>query len=99
LALAVCAPARSAGIQRSLYVINAGTEPVYAMRIGHRASGAWSDDLLGSTDVVDVGEAQRVSVDLQDTCWYDVRFEYGDGHAEEVDDVDLCSANKLFLKH
>lgn len=99
LALAVCAPAWSAGLQRSLYFINAGTEPVYAIRIGHRSTGAWSDDLLGSTNVVDVGDAQRVSVDLQDTCWYDVRFEYGDGHSDEVDDLDLCTATKIFLKH
>jgi hypothetical protein len=99
LALAICAPARSAVVQRSLYVINAGTEPVYAIRIGHRASGAWSDDLLSFTDVVDVGDAQRVNVDLQDTCWYDVRLEYGDGHSDEIDDIDLCSVSKLLLKH
>lgn len=99
MALAVCVPASGSSLQRSLYVINAGSEPVYAIRIGHRSSGVWSDDLLGSTNVVDVGDARRVSVDLQDTCWYDVRFEYGDGHSEELDDVDLCSATKLFLKH
>ena len=99
LALGVCKAARSAPEQRSLSIVNAGTEPVYAIRIGHRATGSWSADLLGSTQVVDVGESQRVKIELRDTCWYDVRFEYGDGHTGEMDGLDLCSATRLFVKH
>lgn len=98
MALAVFGPARAAGLNRALEFINAGTQPVYAIRIGHHANGTWSEDLLGSTQVVDVGDAQRLRVQLQDTCWYDVRFEHRDGSAAEVDDVDLCSATRVFLR-
>lgn len=85
--------------ERDLQLINAGTEPIYAVRIAQHGSGIWSEDLLASTAVVDVGEVQSIRVGLQGTCWYDIRLEYRDGHADEVDDVDLCSANRLFLKH
>jgi hypothetical protein len=97
-AVSVCSVAPAAPRLRTLAFINEGTQPVYAIRIGHRASGAWSADLLGPADVVDVGDAQRLRVELADTCWYDVRFEYRDGVAGELDDVDLCSANRVFLK-
>lgn len=83
---------------RALDFINAASLPVYAIRIGHHATGAWSDDLLGPTGVVDVGDSQRLQVHLQDTCWYDIRFEYRDRPAGELDDVDLCSATRVFLK-
>jgi hypothetical protein len=99
LAAAVCVPCPAASAVRSLYVVNAGTQPVYAIRIGHRATGIWSDDLLSPTEIVDVGDSRRVHVTLADTCWYDIRFEYGDGYSDELDDVDLCSATPLFLKH
>lgn len=99
LGLGVCDAAPGSSAARSLYFVNAGTEPVYAIRIGHRSTGTWGDDLLGSTQVVEVGEGQRVSVELQDTCWYDLRLEYGDGHTNEMDDVDLCSVTRVFLKH
>lgn len=96
LAVPVCTAA--APELRPLDFINAGTQPVYAIRIGHRATGTWSGDLLGPTQVVDVGDAQRISVPLAQSCWYDVQFDYRDGVAGEVDDVDLCSASRVFLK-
>lgn len=98
MALTVFKPAAAAPPLRALDFINVGTQPVYAIRIGHRSTGTWSDDLLGPSSVVDVGDAQRVRVRLQETCWYDVRFEYRDGPAGELHDVDLCSANRVFLK-
>lgn len=97
-AAAVCASAPAATADRSLYFVNAGSETIYAIRIGHRATGVWSDDLLAMTEVVDIGDSRRVRVSLQDTCWYDVRFEYSDGHSGELDNVDLCSASRIFLK-
>lgn len=96
--LPVFTPASATPMQRSLDIINAGIQPVYAIRIGHRATGTWSADLLGPTGVVDVGAEQSVRVQLQDTCWYDVRFRYRDGRGGELDDVDLCSAVHVFLK-
>ena len=99
LASSVCAVAWGATAQRILYFVNAGTEPVYAIRIGHRAAGSWSEDLLAATQVIGVGDARRVSVDLHESCRYDVRLEYGDGHTDELDDVDLCAAPRVFLKH
>ncbi len=98
LTLPVFGFARAARAQRTLAFINAGAEPVYAIRIGHHETGAWSEDLLGSTDVVDVGDAQNVRVDLGGTCWYDVRFEHRGGAAQEIDGVDLCSVTRIFLK-
>lgn len=75
-ALAVFAGAQAAQSKRAVTFVNAGAEPLYAIRIGHSAAGAWSEDLLGSTDVLDAGEARRLNAELQGTCWYDVRFEY-----------------------
>lgn len=97
-ALPVFTAAAAAPAPRTLNFVNAGTQPVYAIRIGHRASGAWSEDLLGPTDVVEIGDAHDVRVPLQETCWYDIRFEYGDGASGELDDVDLCSVRRVFLK-
>jgi hypothetical protein len=91
-------PAQPAENVHALEFVNAATEPVYAIRIGHRAAGTWSEDLLGPAQVVEVGEAERVSVRLVGTCWYDVRFQFSDGHAAELDDVDLCSATRLFVR-
>lgn len=98
MALPVFTAAGAAPMVRALDFINEAALPVYAIHIGHRASGAWSADLLGPADVVDVGDSQRVQVRLQDTCWYDIRFEYRDRPAGELDDVDLCSATRVFLK-
>lgn len=98
LALPVFTAAAAAPALRALDFINAATQPVYAIRIGHRATGEWSDDLLGPTEVVEIGDAQHLRVQLADTCWYDIRFEYGDGASGELDDVDLCSARRVFLK-
>lgn len=96
--LPVFTAARAAPEVRTVDFINAGTQPVYALRVGHRATGEWSDDLLGPTEVVEIGDGDHVRVRLADTCWYDIRFEYGDGAAGELDDVDLCSASRVFLK-
>lgn len=96
--LPVFASATAAPAQRAVTFINAGTEPIYAIRIGHRAAQTWSEDLLGPTSIVDVGDGQTLHVHLQDTCWYDVRFEYRGTPAGELDDVDLCSATRVFLK-
>lgn len=98
LALPVFTSAAPAPALRALDFINAGTQPVYAIRVGHHATGDWSADLLGPTEVVDVGDSQHVRVPLRETCWYDVRFEYGNGASGELDDVDLCSARRVFLK-
>lgn len=98
MAGAVFTPASAAAALRVLDFINAATQPIYAIRIGPHGTAAWSDDLLGPTTVVDVGDAQPVRVDLRDTCWYDIRFEYQDRVAGELDDVDLCSATRVFLK-
>lgn len=84
---------------RVLTIVNAGTEPVYALRIGHRGEKQWSEDLLLPSDVIDVGELHSVRVRFTGTCWYDVRAEYGDGHAREIDDVDLCAVKRLTLDH
>lgn len=97
-ALAVFASAPAAQSRRAVTFINAGTEPIYAIRIGHHAAAAWSEDLLGPTSIVDVGDGQTLRVDLHDTCWYDVRFEYRGTPAGELDNVDLCSATRVFLK-
>lgn len=96
--MTVFTAAGAAPVLRALDFINAGTQPIYAIRVGHHTTGAWSEDLLGPANVVDVGDAQHMRVRLTDTCWYDIRFEYGDGAAGELDDVDLCSARRVFLK-
>lgn len=97
-AVPVFSAALAAPQLRTVYFINEATQPVYAIHIGHRSTGAWSADLLGPADVVDVGDAQRLRVPLAGTCWYDVQFNYRDGVAGELDDVDLCSASRIFLK-
>ena len=92
-------PVFAAGsLERHVEFVNATDQPVYAIRIGHRATGDWSGDLLGPTQVVDVGESRPVAVRLSESCWYDVRYEYRGGRAEELDDVDLCSATRVFLR-
>jgi hypothetical protein len=97
-ALAVFARAGATPLARTLHFINAGTQPVYAIRVGRRAGQAWSDDLLASNEVIDVGEEHAVRVPLGGGCRYDVRFEYRGGAAGEVDNVDLCTVNRVFLK-
>lgn len=97
-ALSVFASAPATPARRAVTFINAGTEPIYAIRIGHHAAPAWSEDLLGPTGIVDVGDGQTLSVHLEGTCWYDVRFEYRGTPAGELDNVDLCSATRVFLK-
>lgn len=84
---------------RTLQVVNAGAEPVYSVRVGHHATGEWSADLLDATQVIDVGDGRPLRISLEQTCWYDIRAEYRDGHVEEVDGLDLCTAGRLFLKH
>lgn len=96
--LAVFGLAHAAGERRSIEFINAATEPVYAIRVGHHAEDIWSKDLLGPMRVIEIGDTQRLPVRLQDTCWYDVRYRYGDGRAREIDNVDLCSAHRVFLR-
>lgn len=82
----------------TLDVVNAGSETVYSLRIGHRSSGEWSDDVLNS-QVIDVGTQRRLPVMLQSTCLYDVQASYRDGHVAEIDDVDLCKPHRIFLTH
>ncbi len=94
----VFGPAAAAPQQRTVAFINAGTEPIFVIRIGHHATGAWSEDLLGSANVVDVGDSENLHVLLTQTCWYDVQFAYRGRAPEEIDNVDLCSATRLFLK-
>lgn len=65
MALPVFTAAAAAPAVRALDFVNAGTQPVYAIRVGHHVTGAWSDDLLGPMDVVDVGDAQHVQVRLE----------------------------------
>lgn len=89
------APGRLA---RTLDVVNAGSETIYALRIGHRLSGEWSDDVL-DFQVIDVGTQRRLPVLLESTCWYDVQASYRDGHVAEIDDVDLCKPHRIFLTH
>jgi hypothetical protein len=79
--------------------LNAGSEPVYTLRTGHRESGQWSDDLLAATQVIDVGEGQRVRIALSGTCLHDVRAEYRDGHSEERDGLDLCRSRRVVFDH
>lgn len=89
-----------APLVRTLSVVNAGSEPVYALRVGHHANGEWSPDLLSPTQIIDVGDARAIRVPLEQTCWYDIRAEYRDGHEEELHDLDLCTRGRqLFLKH
>src|SRR5690348_16681390 len=52
LRLGVFTPAAS--LLRTVQVINAGTEPVYSVRVGHRVTGQWSADLLDATHIIDV---------------------------------------------
>jgi hypothetical protein len=84
---------------RTVLFINAGSEPIYVIRAGHRDASQWSDDLLGATEIIDVGTGERVRVPLSVTCFYDVRAEYRDGHSQERDGLDLCASRRIVLDH
>lgn len=87
----------SGQLHRSISFVNAGSRPIFSLRIGHAALKHWGHDLLGPTGVIAIGESRRISLRLVATCWYDVRAQYRNGHFVQLRDVDLCRARRLFL--
>ena len=96
-ALAAAAPAAAAN--RSVLVLNGGNEAIFTLRVGHSATNAWSDDLLGFASVVDVGRGVDVTIDVDPAvCTYDLTATYGDGHTQ-MQTVDLCTVDRVRFDH
>lgn len=97
-AAVLAAPGDATG--RRLLVLNAGNEPIFHLRAGHAALGAWGPDALGFAQIVEVSRGREVSFDVDPgTCRYDVEAVYGDGETVVLANVDLCRADRLEFDH
>jgi hypothetical protein len=96
-ALALSAPAGSAG--RQIMIFNYGDEPIFWVSVGHAQTAVWSGDVLGSSQVIDVGAGEIVSLPVAGQCVYDVRARYHDGDTADLAAVDLCSVSSIRFDH
>ena len=84
---------------RDIVFINQAPEAVFNVRIGHTQDNAWSDDLLGFADVIDVSRGVVVHVPVDPTiCTYDVKATLRSGAAVLIPNVNLCTIDHLALK-
>ena len=96
-AFALSAPAGSAG--RQITIFNYGDEPIFWVSVGHAQTALWSDDVLPSNDVIDVGSGQDVTVPVDRQCVYDIRAKYHDGDTVDLTGVDLCRVSSIRFDH
>jgi len=93
------AGSRAAGLQtRAILVVNGGNEAIFSLRLGHASTDppVWSADLLPFDGVIDVSEGRDVTVPVDPAaCTADLQATYKDGHAIVVQDVDLCTADRV----
>jgi len=91
-------------ILAALLVVNAGDEPIFALRVGHDAVApavaVWSDDLLPFDDVIGVSAGREVKIEVDPAaCVQDLQATYRDGHAIVMKAVDLCTADRVDFTH
>ena len=88
-----------AGSARQIMIFNYGDEPIFWVSVGHVQTAQWSEDVLPSNDVIDVGEGKTVSVPVGSDCIYDLRAKYHDGDTVELSGIDLCTATSVRFEH
>ncbi len=81
---------------RTVLILDAGDEPMLSLRIGHAAQHAWSPDLLGFNQAIEVSSGVEVPIVFDPvTCAYDVQATYEDGSITVKRNVDLCSVRHM----
>jgi len=91
--LLAAAPARAA--TRTILVLNAGSQAIFTLRVGHEADAQWSADLLGLTEVIPVGRGRELAIDVDPAvCTYDLLASYRDGRTQE-ETADLCTLDTV----
>jgi hypothetical protein len=97
LALLVGAlPAAAQNVEFTL--INASSHSLHYFYTNPSNSDAWGEDLLGETGTLESGEQGTVFIgDGSDQCFYDFRFETGEGATLEVYEVDICELAEYTL--
>lgn len=84
---------------RSVLIVNAGDDAIFALRIGHAAQSDWGDDLLGMTGVIDVSRGRTIRVRFDPaTCAYDLQATYRNGTVVIKRDVNLCAVERVDFK-
>jgi hypothetical protein len=84
---------------RSVLVVNAGDDAIFAVRVGHVAPADWSADILGFSDVIDVsrGLVLRIPYDPA-TCTYDLQATYRNGSVVVKRNLNLCTIDRIDFK-
>jgi hypothetical protein len=86
----------AAAATRHVLVLNAGNAAILYLRIGSAASSRWSADLLGYAGAIDVGRAEDVAIEVDETaCTYDLQAVYDDGTVQIAPGVDLCATDRV----
>jgi hypothetical protein len=102
LAALASAGSRAADLQtHTILVVNEGNEAIFGLRLGHQADPpVWSADMLPFDRVIEVSEGRdiTVSVDPAD-CTADLQATYKDEHVVVVQNVDLCTADRVNFEH
>ncbi len=84
---------------RSLLIVNAGDDAIFALRVGHAAQAEWGDDILGVTEVVDVSRGRMIRISFDSAaCTYDLQATYRNGTVVVKRDVNLCTAERVDFK-
>ncbi len=95
-AMAAACVAQAWASTRTVLILNAGDEPILSLRIGHAAQHAWSADLLGFNQAIEVSSGVEVPIVFDPvTCAYDVQATYENGSVAVKRDVDLCSVRHM----
>jgi hypothetical protein len=85
--------------ERTVLLLNTADQPIFEVHVGHAGQNAWSSDLLGFDDVIDVSRGREVRIPFNSAgCSYDVSATYRDGLVVVLHDVDLCRATRLSFR-
>jgi hypothetical protein len=84
---------------RSVLVVNAGDDAIFALRVGHVAAADWGDDMLGFADVIDVSRGRVIRIRYNPTtCAYDIQATYRSGTVVVMRNVNICTADRIDFK-
>jgi hypothetical protein len=96
LMLVGAAPALAQTVEFTL--INNSEQSLHYFYTSPSNEADWGDDLLGDTGTLEAGEEGVVTIgDGSDQCFYDFRFETGEGDLLEVAGVDICALDSYTL--
>ena len=83
--------------QQDFTVVNQGSAAVWYVQVKANYDTAWPADVMGDDVLMPGTQIDILMSGYGNHCYFDIRIEDGNGYAETLTDVDLCSVSAVYF--